>query len=208
MYTRHQCDEPPTPLTIPESGLFFFFSFPCSASEGLYFSSARHLASAEKTAFYSSPEYRSVVVILIISNILLFSWNGYSFFDSALETGHDHVTHTGQRETNTRWPESHRYTGHSPSFHEAVYIPTKTTRIHHGHREQNPPRRTEGQRLGLFSKTVLVKKFCIKRRSLKSLTSLCSCKRHWEEIHPEPQKTKPRQDKAHPCHTQHLHPSL
>lgn len=67
MYTVHKCGEQATAMTIPESD--FFFSFPCSEAEGLYFSSDTHLAPAEKTTLYGSLECISIVVILIISNI-------------------------------------------------------------------------------------------------------------------------------------------
>lgn len=65
MYAVQKRGGQPIPVTTPESDFFF----PCSDAGGLYFSSARHLALAEKATFYGSPEYISVVVILIISTI-------------------------------------------------------------------------------------------------------------------------------------------
>lgn len=68
MYTIRQCGEQPTAMTIPKA-VFFFFPFPCSDVKGLHFSSDRHLAPAEQTTSYGSPECIPVVVILMVSTI-------------------------------------------------------------------------------------------------------------------------------------------
>lgn len=72
--------------------------FPCSVAAGLYFSLARHLAPAEKTTFYSSPECTSVVVILIIFNISFFSWMATLSLILPLERPSPPGTHSGQSE--------------------------------------------------------------------------------------------------------------
>lgn len=70
MYTILQRGEQPTAMTIPKAEFFcFFFPFPCSDVKGLHFSSDRHLAPAEQTTSYGSPECIPVVVILMISTI-------------------------------------------------------------------------------------------------------------------------------------------